>query len=195
MKPKTCKNPSCKAKFAPKRPLQQVCSVTCASALAAIQREKERERAIKQDRAITKAKKQSLKTRSQWMKEAQVEFNRYIRLRDQGRLCICCDRPLSSGDIGGSYDCGHYRSVGSAPHLRFDERNAHAQRKQCNRWGSGRAVDYRLGLIKRIGIEAVEALEADQTMKHYAIDDLKQLKALYRAKARELEKQFTSSQP
>lgn len=74
--------------------------------------------------------------------------------------------------------------------MRFDERNAHAQRKQCNRWGSGRAVDYRLGLIKRIGIESVEALEADQTMKHYTIDDLKQINAHYRAKAREFEKQM-----
>jgi hypothetical protein len=88
--------------------------------------------------------------------------------------------------IGGGYDCGHYRSVGSAPHLRFDERNAHAQRKQCNRWGSGRAVDYRIGLIKRIGLEKVEALESDQTVKKYTIDDLKSIISAYKAKFKAL---------
>ena len=54
---------------------------------------------------------------------------------------------------------------GSAAHLRFDERNAHAQRKVCNRWGAGRAVDYRIGLVARIGLAAVEALESDNAPK------------------------------
>ena len=83
---------------------------------------------------------------------------------------------------------GHYRSRGSAPHLRFNEDNVHAQRKQCNRYGSGNVVGYRLGLIERIGLEAVEALEADNAPRKYTAEDLKAIKADYTRKARELEK-------
>jgi len=143
----------------------------------------------KRERQALREAKERIKTRSQWIKEVQIVFNKFIRLRDAGRPCICCGMPLESdGQVGGAYDCGHYRSVGSAPHLRFDERNAHAQRKQCNRYGSGRAVDYRIGLIARIGLDAVEALEADQSAKHYTIDELKELKKLYQRKCKEMQK-------
>jgi hypothetical protein len=140
----------------------------------------------KAERKADRAKREKLKTRSDYLKEAQREFNRYIRLRDASRPCICCGQPLKSGLVGGGYDAGHYRSVGSAPHLRFDERNVHAQRKQCNRWGAGRAIDYRLGLIGRIGQAAVEAIERDQTPRNYSADELKALRDTYRRLAREL---------
>lgn len=127
-----------------------------------------------------------LKTRRDYIKESQAAFNAYIRARDAGKLCICCEKPLAMEVVGGGYDCGHYRSVGSAPHLRFDERNAHGQTKQCNRWGSGRAVDYRTGLIMRIGQQSVDELEADQSVKKYTIDDIKEIKAEFKRKLREL---------
>ena len=82
-------------------------------------------------------------------------------------------------------DAGHYRSRGSAPHLRFDERNVHSQRKQCNRYGFD-ITGYRNGLIARIGLEAVEALEAEQAPKHYTAADLKAIRDEYRAKAKAL---------
>jgi hypothetical protein len=130
-----------------------------------------------------------LMTRRDWMKKAQVAFNRYIRLRDQRKPCICCGQPLSLGGLtGGGYDAGHYRSVGSAPHLRFVEDNCHAQRKVCNQFGAGRAVDYRLGLIARIGLARVEALEADQAPRKYSIEDLKGIEQRYKALAREIER-------
>jgi hypothetical protein len=106
-------------------------------------------------------------------------FNRYIRLRDAGLPCICCDQPMGESVPGGAVDAGHYRSRGSAPHLRFDERNVHAQRKQCNRFESGNVLGYRFGLRQRIGIEALEELEADQTARNYTVDDLKAIKAKY----------------
>lgn len=89
---------------------------------------------------------------------------------------------------GNAVDAGHYRSVGSAPHLRFDERNCHAQSKQDNRFLSGNAVDYRIGLIARIGQKAVDALEADQSVRKYTVDEIKAIKAEYRAKTKELKK-------
>jgi hypothetical protein len=148
---------------------------------------KKQAKEAREERAKDKAKREKLKTRSDWIKEAQIAFNRFIRLRDAGRPCICCGVPLASERVGGGFDCGHYRSVGSAPHLRFDERNAHGQTKQCNRYGAGRAVDYRRGLVDRIGLDALEALEADQTPRKWTVDELKAIRDLYRQKAKALE--------
>lgn len=142
-----------------------------------------------EERAKIKTRKEAIKTIPQLIKEAQIEFNKYIRLRDARQSCICCGLPLGAGEVGGAYDCGHYRSVGSAPHLRFNEDNAHAQRKQCNRWGAGRAVDYRIGLIGRIGLEAVEALEADNAIRKWTREELIAIRDEYRAKANQLKKE------
>jgi len=185
MRTKKCK--ICKQVFQPTRPIQPCCGYECEVIHAnnlANSSKTNRERLRRKE---TKEAKERIKTRSQWLKEAQIAFNAYIRKRDRHQLCICCDQSLTLEAVGGGFDCGHYRSVGSAPHLRFDERNAHGQRKQCNRWGSGRAVDYRMGLIKRIGLAEVEKLESDQAVKKYTIDELKAIKSLYKLKIKELE--------
>ena len=184
---KKCK--VCRAPFEPRLPMAQVCSIDCARSLAVSVRGKaEKQAAIKQRRA-DRERKERLKTRRAWEREAQASFNAFIRARDADKPCICCGQPLSAGDVGGHFDAGHYRSTGSAPHLRFVEDNCHGQRKQCNRWGAGRAVDYRLGLIARIGLARVEALEADQTLRKYTADELRAIKAEYTAKARELKRE------
>jgi hypothetical protein len=150
---------------------------------------KQQAKKAKAEKAKDRATREKLKTIPQLIKEAQVEFNAYIRLRDAGKPCICCGAPLDLDAVGGGYDCGHYRSTGSAAHLRFDERNAHAQRKVCNRYGAGRAVDYRIGLVKRIGLEAVESLETDNDPVKWDRDVLRQIKTIYRAKTRDLRKE------
>lgn len=178
-KPKLRHCKVCRESFEKQRMGQVACSPKCALELAAQQREK-------RAKADYKVRKEAIKTRSDWMKEAQHAFNAFIRARDAGKPCICCGQPLDSDRVGGGFDCGHYRSVGSAPHLRFDERNAHGQTKQCNRYGAGRAVDYRIGLIPRIGLEAVEALEADQTTRKWTVDELKAIKATFKQKLKDL---------
>lgn len=186
---KTRKCKACKTPFTPARSTQTACGIDCAMQLAHEKKVKlaecDRLDTVRKDRV----RKERLKTRRDWEKEAQTAFNAFIRARDKDMPCICCGLPLSAGDVGGAYDCGHYRSVGSAPHLRFHEDNAHAQRKQCNRWNAGRAVDYRLGLIARIGLARVEALEADQEPRKYTADELRAIRDLYRAKLRELVKE------
>lgn len=177
MRQRKCRH--CKSIFTPTSTLQVACSLPCAIEIA-------KDKGIKETARQDRAKREKLKTRSQWIKEAQIAFNAYIRYRDANQPCICCGLPLGEGDSGGHYDCGHYRSVGSAPHLRFDERNAHAQRKQCNRWGSGRAVDYRIGLIRRIGLKAVEEIESDQSTKRWTIDELKSIREAYKLKLKQL---------
>jgi hypothetical protein len=178
-----CRAPRCRNVAMPYR---LHCSPDCGAVLglAAIAKAKRIE--AKADRADTKAKREAIKTIPQLLKETQFEFNAWVRARDASKPCICCGGALSSDQVGGGYDCGHYRSVGSAPHLRFHPDNAHGQRKVCNRWGAGRAVDYRRGLIDRIGLSAVEALESDQTLRKYTRDELRGLRDHYRAKVKTL---------
>ena len=194
-KPKTCKAPGCKRKFTPSRLFEVWCSPECGLAIARGRLAKDQKVKATAERKADKVKREKLKTRSDWIKDAQKAFNSFIRARDMARPCICCGLPLGDQQFGGSYDAGHYRSVGSAPHLRFDERNCHAQRKQCNQWGAGRAVDYRIGLIQRLGLAVVEELEADQAPRRYDIEALRQIRDTYRAKANDLQRALREAQP
>lgn len=189
--------PNCKDKFAAEERergmrIHSACidewlvKLTAKKQAARVKQERVR---AKVERAVTKARRRELETIPELIKAAQREFNAFIRLRDRDQPCICCGRPLGTGDVGGAFDCGHYRSTGSASHLRFNERNAHAQRKYCNRHGAGRAVDYRLGLIARIGLEAVEALECDNTPHKWTREELREIRATYKAKLKELQKE------
>lgn len=187
-KPKKCRNPACGISFPPQRLGQAVCSPKCGLAIKDVNQAKARKSLAQVERREIKIRKEKLKSRGEHMREAQQAFNEYIRTRDQaaGHLCISSGKPLDWS--GNAVDAGHYRSVGSAPHLRFDERNCHAQSKQDNRFLSGNAVDYRIGLIARIGQEAVDALEADQSVRKYSVEQIKGIKAYYRAKTRELKR-------
>ncbi len=192
LKQKKCKNAACGTKFTPTRPMQNVCGPMCGQIVGRQKNEKKAEEAAKAERVADRVKRASMKTLAQLKAETQKEFNAYIRERDKDKPCICCGNPLgavSGNSTGGAFDCGHYRSTGSASHLRFDERNAHGQRKVCNRYGAGRAVDYRIGLIARIGLSAVESLEADNTPRKWCREELLALKTHYRAKLRELKKE------
>jgi hypothetical protein len=170
---------SCGGLFAKSNSAHRACSLGCAVKLAKLDRQKREQKAYREQKV-------KHRTRRDWLKLAQSAFNAYIRKRDAGKPCICCGQPLTADAVGGGFDCGHYRSVGSAPHLRFDPRNAHAQSKQHNRWGSGRAVDYRIGLIQRIGLAEVEALEADNSVKKWTIEELIEIRRTYTEKAKQL---------
>jgi hypothetical protein len=138
-----------------------------------------------QDKRETKAKLKVLaETKPKLTKAAQKAFNAYIRARDYGKPCICCDKPIAWGTdkTGGVVDCGHYLSTGARSHLRFTEDNAAAQLKYCNTYLSGNAANFRLGLIKRIGLERVDALENDYTVKRWTIEELKDIAKIYHEK-------------
>lgn len=185
---KACGNPACGVKFTPMQLGQKVCGWQCGLAIAKEpENQKAARKAIAQrERREIKVRKEKLKSRGDYLREAQQAFNAFIRMRDQlaGHVCISSGRPLDWN--GNAVDAGHYRSVGAAPHLRFDERNVHAQSKQDNRYLSGNATDYRIGLIRRIGLAEVEALERDQSVRKYTIDDLKEIAVRYRAKLKAL---------
>ncbi len=97
-------------------------------------------------------------------KKAQEVFNKWIRERDKDQPCISC----------GSWNtahASHYFSAGKHNHLRFDEDNVHISCVFCNTFEHGNLINYRHELIKRIGIERLEALELKAKMKHSTKDD------------------------
>lgn len=183
-KPKKCRSPECRQSFQPRNSLQVVCSPRCGLALAAIQRKKKEAQVAREDRQQTREKREQLKTRGDYLREAQVAFNAWIRERDRDMPCISCGRHHQ-----GKYDAGHYRTVGGNPALRYEPLNCHKQCVPCNQHKSGNVIEYRLNLIKRIGQESVEWLEGPHAPKNYTVDDLKAITKEYRAKVRELKKQ------
>lgn len=208
---KTCKWVECRKRFMPERTMQSVCSPMCGILKARADKAKkdacENRKRVREEKrlaAIERKKnreaKEKLKGRGYFIEKAQAAFNAFIRERDHPLPCICCGSWPSYGQLGmfnmpgGEWDAGHFRSRGAAPHLRFDERNAHKQLKYCNHYKSGNISGYRIGLIQRIGLPAVEALEADDEPRHYSIDDLKRIAIEYRAKTRELKKQREARQ-
>lgn len=183
--------PHCRKKLAQGQRIHQECIDGYSIAKAAKLDREKRKKAISDariDRAETRKRKEAAKTIPQLIKEAQVAFNAFIRARDAGKPCICCGRTETSVDGLGSHgwDAGHYRSTGSASHLRFNEDNVHRQLVYCNRYGAGRAVDYRLGLISRIGLDRVEALEADNKPHKWQREELIAIKEKYKLKLKEL---------
>lgn len=187
IKIRTCKFCRQKSTETVKTPVGYFCTYGHAALWA---RRKAQEAAERRSKAKARTAKEKLKTRRQRMKEAQAAFNRFVRVRDQLKPCISSGQPLARAGVGGGFDCGHYRSVGAAGHLRFNLFNAHGQRKHDNRWLSGNAVDYRLGLIARIGLERVERLEADNRPRRFDSEYLERVKRIFSRRARLYERLF-----
>ena len=185
MKPKTC--PCCKSAFMPARPLQRVCGPMCALEQTRQKKAKKAAAIAADERKATRVKLDALRTQPQLKALAQKAFNSWVRVRDAGKPCISCGKPLDG--TANTTDAGHYRSVGSAPHLRFDETNCHAQCKHCNQFLAGNVVAYRAGQIERIGPRALELLEADQTLRKYTREGLLEIAKHYNAEAKRLKKE------
>jgi hypothetical protein len=184
---KTCK--VCKSEFNPMRPMQKVCSPLCALEVSRQATEKKKAKEAQEDRKKTREKLDAMRTKPQLVKVAQTAFNAFIRARDAKKPCISCGKPPSSES--NSTDCGHFRSVGSAPHMRFVEDNAAGQCKHCNQYLAGNVLAYRKGLIERIGLARVEQIESDQTVRKYTKEGLQEIARHYNAEARRLKKEQT----
>lgn len=182
-KPKTCINEKCQALFSPQRLGQKVCSPACGLATKDVNADKARKALADVGRKELRAAKERVKPKGQYMREAQVAINAWVRLRDAALPCVSCGRHHD-----GQYHAGHYRTVGSNPALRFEPLNIHKQCAPCNNHKSGDIVNYRIELVKRIGAELVEWLEGPHEPKRYTIEDLKAITAEYRAKTRELKR-------
>ncbi|MEW5697653.1 recombination protein NinG [Pseudomonas synxantha] len=189
-KPKKCRVTACGASFVPLRLGQAVCSPACAILDAPKNQDKARKAIAQRERREIKVRKEKLKSRADHLREAQAAVNEYVRLRDAHLPCISCDSMPNDNDLmtGSRWDAGHYRSVGACPELRFEPLNIHRQCVKCNRNLSGNAVEYRIRLVQRIGAEQVTWLEGLHPACKYTVDEIRAIKAKYRAMTRELKK-------
>lgn len=181
-RPKKCKC-GCGESFTPRNTLQIAATVDCAMKLARKQRESAERQVAKVARKATREAMVKLKTRRDWMKEAQTAVNAYVRERDKELPCISCGRFHE-----GQWHAGHYLSRGAHPELALEQRNIHRQCAPCNTHLSGNQVKFRLGLIARHGVELVDWLEGPHEPKRYTIDELKAIRDEYRTRLRELQK-------
>jgi hypothetical protein len=180
-RPKKCKNPACGEKFVAQRLGQAVCSYPCGLAIKDVNQSKARKALADVGRKELRAAKERVKTKGQYMREAQAAFNAWVRERDAAQPCISCGRHHQ-----GKYDAGHYRTVGSNPALRFEPLNCHKQCVPCNQHKSGDIVNYRMSLVLRIGQDRVDWLEGPHEPQRYTTDDLKAIKAKYRGMVKDL---------
>lgn len=192
-KTRRCK--SCKKKL----PIEEVmivninafCNWECC--LAYTKTDAARKRVEKMRRMERVEMKDKLKTLQHRLAAAQIAFNSYIRIRDKWKPCVSCGTPPTEHGRGGSRDASHYLARGSTKGgslRRFDPLNVHAACKKCNRFLSGNMVPYRVELIKRIGLERVEAIENTNEVKRWNHTDLRRIKVLANRKRRLYERKF-----
>jgi hypothetical protein len=132
----------------------------------------------------TKLKK-DLMTASDWLKIAQQTFNKFIRERDKGKMCISC------GQKPKKINAGHYFSAGGHSNLRFNEDNVHLQCEKCNQFLSGNLLNYQIGIEKRIGGERLLQLhELAHVTKKWTIEELQEINTVYKEKLKELKKLY-----
>ncbi|MGM7903167.1 recombination protein NinG [Yersinia enterocolitica] len=139
-------------------------------------REKERE-----ERKELKVRKINAQPKTYWIKQAQQAVNAFVRARDSNLPCVSCGTTSAA-----QWDAGHYRTTAAAPQFRFDPRQIHKQCSVCNQHKSGNIVPYRVELIKRIGIETVEAIENNHERRSYTIEELKGIRDYYRLELKRL---------
>lgn len=171
---KTCK--ICRVKF---KPLYSSLQPTCTSPLCILKWAKKVDE--KKGKREVKAMRERQKSISQWRRELQQVFNKFIRERDKGKGCISCGAKLQ-----GKYDAGHYYSVGSYPNLRFNEDNCHGQCVHCNQHLHGNLLEYQIGILKRIGKHRLEELESQRNEPlRLPLDEIKIKINFYKSKTKQ----------
>jgi len=172
-----CKN--CKQPFEPIRFLQKFClNEECVRVWVESEKTKQWKK--------TKSKmKNDLLTIQDYIKLAQQTFNKYINLRDKKLPCISCGKPIT-----GRVNASHYFNANNHWNVRFNEFNVHSSCITCNQYLSGNLIEYRKGLINKIGEEQLTLLEleANKTRK-FTIEELKEIINTYKKKIKQYETQ------
>jgi hypothetical protein len=173
----------CGEEFEKKR-MGQRCHVDCAYELVIQDRKKQKSKDARKAKAEFNQRQRSWWFGSNNKGSTAYWFNKYIRERDSvsTQACISCDTSNPSNQ----FHAGHYRSVGAAPELRFHPDNCHRQCSQCNTIKSGNQTEYRIRLIRKIGLDAVEDLESAHPPRKWTIEELEKERDCWKAKYHEL---------
>ena len=175
MRDKKCK--ACGNSFTPLRQFQTTCNYKCAIDYARL---KQKQNLTKQkNKAVKQLKENDIPTLKRL---AQTLVNKYIRQRDNTLPCVSCGFTGTSRQ----WHAGHYMPMGSNGSIRYHDDNIHKQCSICNNHLSGNLANYRLELIKRIGLEKVEWLESQKQTKKWSLEELKEIIDSYRLKLKEM---------
>lgn len=156
----------------------KTCSPECAIEL--VNRDK-----AKKARVLHSAEKLRLKSRREWLKDAQIVVNQYIRLRDSSDGCISCDKPST---WQGQWHASHFRSVGAASAVRFNLWNISKSCSICNNWKSGNLSEYEPRLRAKIGDVKVDWLRSQNQPREYSIEYLQRLIKVFKKKIKRIQK-------
>ena len=97
--------------------------------------------------------------------------------------------PLIADLDAKNINAGHHFSANGYPNVRFNEDNIHNQCIYCNQHNSGNLLEYRKGLIAKIGQERYDKLEAEsKSKKSYTKEELKNIIKNFKEKCRLLNK-------
>jgi hypothetical protein len=162
-----------------------LCSPKCAIAHSKTLQVKRERLEAKQAKAETREKLAKIKTRSQWLKEAQAVVNKYVRLRDSKLGCVSCDKTAT---WNGQWHASHFRSVGAAPSIRFNLWNIHKSCSVCNNFLSGNLSEYEPRLRIKIGDYKVDFLRSKNDRSHYDIEYLKRLIRVFKKLCKRMER-------
>ena len=193
-KPKPKKCTECKTEFTPWVSTQLVCSPKCGIEYA---RKKEKKKKEKENRAAVKElRRKSLKwqheqTQKAFNKLRVLQEKQWFKERGLEPTCISCGKPNMD------WCCGHFKTRGAQPELRYDPKNTFLQ---CNRYcnmalsgnieGNKNTRGYKQGLIERFGDEGQEILDyldSPHDIKKWTWQELEELRTEINKKIRELE--------
>jgi hypothetical protein len=132
-----------------------------------------------------KPKKKKEKTVAQLSKMAEKVFNDYIRQRDSQDGYFTC---ISSGKVHpiDEMNAGHYVPVKNSSFLRFHEWNVNGESAYSNCFDGFHLVGYRKNLIEKIGLDAVNWLDAhSRKKKKFTRSELIEIIEKYGSKGKE----------
>lgn len=150
-----------------KVPAGTFCCIEHAIEFANSQREKNIRKQHSDEKKVFYAK-----DKPRQLKAAQAAFNAFIRERDKDCVCISCRQPVKPEQR----QAGHYRTFKG---LRFNQSNCHLQCIHCNMYLSANVVEYRINLVKKIGVEKVEWLESQNEPLKLSVEDIRSIKVYY----------------
>jgi malonyl CoA-acyl carrier protein transacylase len=147
---------------------------------------KERE-ARKVEKAVDKARKEKLKSPTEWEQECREIVQKIARLRDRHDGCISCHMgPNYDGQWHGS----HFRPAGNNSAVQFHLWNIHKACAQCNLFKGGNIAAYRPRLVEKITAERVEWLESQTQVVKRNVPYLIRFKAVMGKRLRRIEKRI-----
>lgn len=184
-KPIRCKAPGCQATFTRERDGQDVCGYQCGLNLHRYREARALERKRLRAARELKARKLATKTNKEHADDAQAAFNAYVRVRDHHLPCISCGRP---NDGRHARHASHFRSVKACKALRYHLHNVNASCFQCNTAESGALLEYRIGLVRKLGAARVEWLECQNAPTRYSIEYLNRIKQVFTRRTKHLKK-------